>query len=341
MNPLVSVVIATHQRRELLRRALAALAGQTLAAERYEVVVVIDGSTDGTREMLAGLTPAHRLVVLDGPQGGRARAQNLAIGAARGEILVVLDDDMEPAPAMLERHAGHHPPGSRRCVMGGVPITPGPGDPRVARYMALKFNEHLERLARPDHALVPFDFYSGNTSLRTEVMREVGCFDPSFVRYGHEDVELFIRLRAAGVEVTYDPRAMADQAYGKGFRQAARDMVDAGFTAVKLVANRPEEVSRLPLGDFHTTSRKRIVIRAALLACARRIRLTGPAVFGLAAGLERAGLWRSRVFYEAAFDLAYWLGAQEALVTQTRAGSPLTALAGEVRRGPLDLLLHR
>ena len=68
---LVSVVIPTHQRRELLRRALAALGRQDLPADSFEVIVSIDGSTDGTSEMIETYTAPYTLRSVQGPRRGR------------------------------------------------------------------------------------------------------------------------------------------------------------------------------------------------------------------------------------------------------------------------------
>ena len=75
--------------------------------------------------------------------------------------------------------------------------------------MQARFAAHLARLAEPDHVYVARDFYSGNSSLRADVLRELGGFDESFIAYGNEDVELALRLRMAGVTLRYDPEAVA------------------------------------------------------------------------------------------------------------------------------------
>src|SRR6476646_1057313 len=93
---LVSVVIPTYKRRESVLRALRALAGQDLPAASFEVLVSIDGSDDGTREAIDALSTPYRLRRVDGPKRGRAAALNDAIRLAEGEIVVFLDDDMEP-----------------------------------------------------------------------------------------------------------------------------------------------------------------------------------------------------------------------------------------------------
>ena len=92
----MSVVIPTYQRRASVERALRALARQTLPVDEYEVILSIDGSDDGTREMATQLAAPYRLHVLWQPNRGRSAACNAGIGAASGWLLVLIDDDMEP-----------------------------------------------------------------------------------------------------------------------------------------------------------------------------------------------------------------------------------------------------
>jgi GT2 family glycosyltransferase len=339
-RPQVSVLIPTHQRREAVRRALLALAEQTDPADGYEAIVSVDGSSDGTEEMLAALDLPYELRVTAGPARGRAAACNSGLALARGEVLIVLDDDMRPVPAFVERHRAHHPPDSRRCALGAVPIELDGSSPRAARYVSAKFNSHLERLAEPGHEFAPRDFYSGNASLRTEVMREVGGFDESFSVYGNEDVDLWLRLRAGGVELLYDPEALARQEYDKGLRALCADTIQKGRTTVILARLHPEVFASLRLARPWDNSRPWIVARAPLLALSRRAGATPAAVFALASALERLGAWRQPLFYRAVLDFAFWAGVGAGLGESNPEGE-LRRLAEELRRGPIDLLLHR
>lgn len=339
-EPLVSLVIPTHQRRESLRRALVSLAGQTAAAASYEVVVSVDGSTDGTAEMIDGFDAPYALRRTAPDRRGRAAACNAAVAAAAGEVLIVLDDDMEAGPELVGRHAAHHPPGSRRCVLGAVPVVLDEDSPRAAAHVKQRFDAHLARLPDPAHLARPRSFYTGNASLRTEVMRAVGGFDESFGIYGNEDVELSLRLRAAGVELGYDPDAVAWQRYEKDFDGLQRDTMEKGRTTVLLARGHPEVFGDLRLAAPYESSRAWLVARAALLAATRRVPATARAVFAAGALLERAGLWRAPLFYRAALDYAFWAGAAAALREQEDEGE-LARLAGELQRGPIDLLLHR
>jgi len=339
-EPAVSVVIPTHQRRDALERALRSLGDQTAPAGSYEVVVSVDGSTDGTLEMLEAFDGGFPLRTAGGERQGRATACNRAVAMARGEVLIVLDDDMQVVPEFVERHRAHHAPGSRLCVLGAVPIELDESSPRAAGYIRTKFNNHLKSLAEPGRGFMPRDFYSGNASLRTEVMREVGGFDESFKAYGNEDVDLSLRLQETGVELRYDPEAMARQEYGKNLVELARDTFEKGHTTVALARAHPSVFHALRLAAPTENSRPWLVARAVLLALTRRRRSLAERVFAIAARLEALGLWRQPLFYRACLDYAFWAGVDSELSQSTNQGE-LESLAAELHRGPIDLLLHR
>jgi GT2 family glycosyltransferase len=339
-GPAVSVLIPTHQRREALRTVLESLAEQSVEPDSYEVVVSLDACNDGTAEMVDALEVPYRLRRVAPRARGRAAACNAALAAARGEVVIVLDDDMRVVPGFVERHRSHHPPGSRRCVLGAVPVELGEGSSHAARYVKDKFDLHLSRLSDPAHLALPRSFYTGNASLRAEVLREVGGFDESFGIYGNEDVELSLRLRKAGVELAYDPEALAFQEYGKDLGGLQRDTQEKGRTTVVLARSHPEFFGDLRLAEPDEASRPWLAARAVLLWLTRRAPATAGVVFATASLFERAGLWRSRLFYRPVLDYAFWAGVDAALRESNDEGE-LSKLADELKRGPIDLLLHR
>jgi glycosyltransferase involved in cell wall biosynthesis len=100
----LSVIIPTHNQAERLRLVLCGLRCQTLAAERFEVLVVDDGCTDGTAAVVQGAGMANLRVLSLRPNQGRSRARNLGAAEAAGELLVFLDGDALPGPDLLERY---------------------------------------------------------------------------------------------------------------------------------------------------------------------------------------------------------------------------------------------
>jgi GT2 family glycosyltransferase len=208
--PLVSVVIPTHNRAGSLRRLLDALCRQTYPAARTEVVVVSDGSTDATAELVRGFHAPFALHLLERRCRGAGIARNHGAALATGEILLFLDDDVEPAPGLIAAHAEAQAHLVRRVVVGPYPPA------RVRRPDLYQLNSRwwwdtrFREAARPHHRFGYRDVVTGNLSLRRSFFDEVGGFDPVFRDAGGEDWEFGIRLLAAGAELTFAPAAFAN-----------------------------------------------------------------------------------------------------------------------------------
>jgi glycosyltransferase involved in cell wall biosynthesis len=104
MDPLVSIVIPTKNRRDLLRETIASVASQTYS--HWEVIVVDDGSNDHTGEMIQSITSTDqrvRFVRRERSPAGASTCRNLGVSAAGGEYVVFLDSDDLLAPMCLER----------------------------------------------------------------------------------------------------------------------------------------------------------------------------------------------------------------------------------------------
>jgi GT2 family glycosyltransferase len=309
----ISVVIPSFQRRDALQRLLRGLQRQTLEAARFEVVVGVDGSGDGTREMLETFQAPYRLRWVWQANAGRAAACNAAVRRAEGDLVVVLDDDMEPAAGLLDAHRREHAPGSRRCVMGAVPIAVEDSAPPHVRYVATKFNQHLARLARPDHRFVIRDFYSGNASLRREELLAVGLFDERFRAYGNEDLELAHRLVANGVQLAFSAEALARQHFDKSLRELAKDETAKGRTAVLFAEQHPDALPGLKISAVRAQPVHRRAARRALLWATGRFRRTPNLVLRAAVIGERLAPDRLQLLYGFTLDYFYALGVEGAL----------------------------
>lgn len=307
-----SVVIPTYQRKGAVLRALDALARQSIAPDEYEVLVVVDGSDDGTRESAEALTVPYALRVLTQPNRGRASACNAGVAAACGEIVILLDDDMRPSPELLSAHLAAHPAGSRRAVIGAAPIAAPDALPAHAGYVARKFNRHLEHLARAGGPLALRDFYSGNLSIRRDLFEAVHGFDERFTTYGNEDLELSLRLAAAGIELVYEPAAVALQSYDKDFAALARDNVSKGRTAVLLARLHPDAREQLKLATFARESPLKRLAVGTLLAATRLYPRTRELVVRAVGALGARAVPGVQRLYPVVLDYLYWCGAREA-----------------------------
>jgi glycosyltransferase involved in cell wall biosynthesis len=317
-GPQLSVVIPTYQRRSSVLRALRSLTTQTLPPAAYEVVTVIDGSTDGTADAVRRLETPYPLVAVEQENRGRAAARNAGIRTARGEVVVFLDDDMEADPSLLESHWCAHVDAARRVVLGAVPIVLEAGAPPLVDYRARRFQSRLATLASPGYRLSYADIYSGNASARRSLLVEAGLFDETFDVYGHEDYELALRLEKADAEFVFSPSAVAHQHYENTFPALADDSVARGQTAVLFSRKHPEVARQLELGQEPRATPKWRLLRAVLLALTWVAPATVNVVTRFMQWVERRRPRRLDRYYDMALDYYYWVGVRGALAKRAR-----------------------
>src|SRR3954451_4660006 len=123
-TPAVSVVIPTYNRVARWPAVLEGLSSQTFERGAFEVIVVSDGSTDGTNDLLRNLTPPHDLVFEVQDNAGPAAARNRGIELARGPLILFLDDDIVATPTLIERHVCRHRNGRGDFAVIGPMLTP-------------------------------------------------------------------------------------------------------------------------------------------------------------------------------------------------------------------------
>lgn len=328
----VSVVIPTYQRCASVKRALRFLDRQTLSPTEYEVIVVVDGSTDGTAETLSAYQPRYPLHVVSQKNRGRAAACNAGIHLAHGEVIILLDDDMEADPELVEEHWNVHKIALNVAVIGAAPICLELGAPPTQRYVASKFNEHLSRLSAPGYVLRLRDVYSGNFSIRRETIIKVNGFDERFQIYGNEDLDLAVCLTQQDVMLVYHPGAIAQQRYTKDFAALARDHIAKGKTSVQLVNKHPGTLSQLKLAHPEEGSRLWRAVRKTLLEASRVLPGTPNVMIHLMRFAETSRVPQLDLFYPRVLDYFYWLGvAQMRRDTRLPSNPTVTALPREVQ----------
>ena len=212
--PCISVVVPTFNRLERLRRVLDALSKQSLDSKQFEVVVVSDGSTDGTDEYLSGTTP---LPVVHARQdnAGPGAARNHGIQLARGRLILFVDDDVLATPTLVQRHLEAHGDSASTVVIG--PMLNAPGfrySPWVAWEQAKLYKQYdAMRLGVYDATFR--QFYTGNASVPRELVVKAGGFDTTFRRA--EDIELSYRLDQLGATFVFEAEAKAHHLAERSF----------------------------------------------------------------------------------------------------------------------------
>ena len=226
--PHVSVVIPTYNRLARLRRVLAAFEAQTCPFELFEVVVVSDGSTDGTDEYLASAHPPFDLVVASQANAGPAVARNRGVQLARAPLVLFVDDDVVPTPTLVAQHlASHDVSGDADAVVIGPMCTPPDFSmqPWVAWEQSMLYKQY-DAMTTGMMAPTSRQFYTGNASVRRARLIEAGGFDTRFRRA--EDVELSYRLGRVGVRFVWNPDAVGYHYADRSFDSWLQTAVDYG-----------------------------------------------------------------------------------------------------------------
>ncbi|HVT20093.1 MAG TPA: glycosyltransferase [Mycobacteriales bacterium] len=194
MPPEVTVCVSTRNRSHLLPRLVGCLAAQTLASERMEAVIVDNGSTDDTWEVLSSLAaeaPFELRVHRNPPGRGPAAGRNRAWRDARGQWCAFTDDDCSPTPTWLESVlAGVS---GRRVVAAGA-VGPVPEDRDLVSTFT-RWTYATEGIARWGA--------TANFVAERADLDKVGGFDETFLNVAGEDTDLLFRLMDTGLEFEY------------------------------------------------------------------------------------------------------------------------------------------
>lgn len=296
-RPLLSVIVPAHQAAALLRDTLGAIRACALPGADWELILVDDGSDDGTAELGAEL--ADRVVRLRAPAAGPAAARNAGAGVARGDWLLFVDADVRVHSDLLVRFRDStvaHPGAS--AVFGTYddrPAAPG----LVSRYRNLLHRYVHLRGAGPAET-----FWAGLGGVRAEAFRAAGGFDSRrYSRPQIEDIELGYRLRDGGAEIILDPAMQGTHLKGWSLgRMIVTDFRDRAMPWMRLLLERRgRDRGSLNVGR---TERVRVTgAGLALAALATALGLRDPRPVWIALGLLVALIASNAALYR-------WLARQ-------------------------------
>lgn len=238
--PKLTVVIPTHNRKDMLRRNLEALARQTCPVEDFEVVVVDGGSEDGTPEMMASLQGRfpYRLTSLRQGNLGPGSNRNLGIRHSRGDILLFINDDVLPQPDFLVRHLEFHRQFPEPCwaMLGRVLQA---DEVKTTSFMRF-FEPFAFNIIEGAQEVDFYFFWTCNFSLKRRFVLENGMFNESVGYPAHEDVELGYRLAQKGLRIRYNPLALGHHHHFVTFDAECRHQYSMGYHFYLLWKNVPD-----------------------------------------------------------------------------------------------------
>lgn len=239
----LSVIIPTFNRADVLRRNLNLLAVQTVSKDQFEVIVVNDGSLDGTSRVLNEWQAKNELSlkVIQQNNSGQGVARNSAIEKAQGEILLFLGDDMLPKSDLLEKHLFFHEinPAPEKAALGLVLWHPEIKVTSFMRWLTssgvqFKFDD------LKDGDSVDFRrFYTSNISLKRSFLG-AERFDPDFSGWGFEDAELGYRLQQKGLKLIFLAEAVVQHFHEIDKSSLSERQKMAGKNAVLFQKKHPE-----------------------------------------------------------------------------------------------------
>lgn len=323
-SPAVSVVVPTRNRVESLLRLLYALVRQEAIPGGLEVIVVADGCTDRTESRISARPWSFDLHVLSLPASGPAVARNCGAALARGDILLFLDDDVEPEAGAVRAHLALHRSGTMQVGLGYLPPVFAAGSGFLATALRGWWEAMFDGPRRPWHRYSFRNLLTGHFSIRRTHFERLGGFEKSLSC--HEDWEFGYRAVRSRLQFAFVPEAVAWHHDTTDLQKVFRRKLDEGRADVRLARLHPELAPALPIGWTSQQASKPRVVDLAW----RHPSVGDRALAVLLLVLPLYERWRLRFRWRALIERAmtywYWRGVAAEIDT-SRALADLLSLA--------------
>lgn len=297
MSPInISVVIATRDRVRLLASCLSAFSRQTYDKNLFEIIVINDGSTDGTEAFLSGFKEKTDLNFryMSHENKGVSYSRNVGIDRAVGHFIAFTDDDCKVPENWLSKIAGLWEDAGTSVAGIGGPLNSHPGNNYISRYIHFldEFNSipvlgkyritHVHVSKLPDNAPIAY-LRTSNAVFRKRCVQEVGGFDIAFKRPGGEDPDLCYRILNLGLSFHLDKDLVV--------LHKNRDSIKSYFGALKsYIGGEFRQKSKIHCYRIKSIRRSCVLIPAQKLAALGFSLLTAPIIM-------------AKLFYRSQFSL--------------------------------------
>jgi GT2 family glycosyltransferase len=314
-EPLVSVIIPTHNRRDSLLRMLSALALQQFPLRNLEAIVVADHCLDGTPQALESLTFPFSCRCVPSVKRGPSSARNQGASLASGRLLIFLDDDTEPTPGLVRAHVKAHERLPHHAIIG--PYLPPEGNGKTSFFddeLRSWWNDIMLRMRPEGHRFCYTDFLSGNLSISSWMFNKIGGFDTSL--QVHEDYELGLRIIEHGWCLAFEPDALAHHHDMSDLDRSLVRKYNEGEADVRIGRMHPRVIASMPLAAPPAKLRtvERVLRR---IAFQRNKALSGCCIRSLklltAAGEKMRSRWIWLRHLHLLLFFYYWRGTADAV----------------------------
>lgn len=310
----VSIIIPTYNRLPRLKQVIAAVEQQTYPLDEVEVIVVSDGSTDGTHEYLSTLRTPLKLRFVAQANAGPAAARNNGIRNASGDYVLFIDDDVVPSPQLLAEHMRCHAGQTNLVVLGPMLNPPDFNFSAWVAWEQAMLIKQYEALQSGDWEPTPRQFYTGNTSLSRQILIDSGGFDERFRRA--EDIELAYRLEKLHVQFTFSINAVGYHYADRSFTSWLQIPYSYGRYDVVFSNEQDAYIMDFINEEFgHRNLLTRLTVRLCLdrPQTSNRVQEVARWTAEKSYPLGALGKLLSRVAYSVIFNLRYYQGIADEL----------------------------
>ncbi|MEM6630816.1 MAG: glycosyltransferase family 2 protein [Bacteroidota bacterium] len=252
----ISVIIPTYNGAKRIVNLLEALESQTY--KDFETIIVIDGSTDQTKEVLSKReTTLSSIQVVDQPNKGRAGARNTGIKQAKGEIILFFDDDIRPNPRCIEQHLRFHQQ-RKNSILVGACIHGNSSQKLIDKYRAYTENiwSNKEGYSEKKEIQISKDqiiFTTQNLSIPAHIFEEAFYFNENLT--DSEDFELCVRLLNQNFPIFFNQNAYGYHDDYKSLQEYIHRQREYLIARKALALDKPEYVKLYPKQFERVTSK--------------------------------------------------------------------------------------
>ena len=249
----ISISIITYNRKNILKDVIKSLENQTYSLDRFEIVIVDDGSVDGTPDVMKEIernSPCNIHYVRQEINQGKSVVRNISIEKAESNLILFLEDDTIADKYLIEEHVKAHTEGQETAILGEEIRGEDSISTPFGRYIideARKFFDGIQWLITSESPEGFKGFITFNLSVERNFLLKNGIFDPEF-KYFCEDIELGYRLCKKGLKLVYNKKAIINNFHPPFLDEYCSRHLTRGYFTVKFLEKHPGGLDISPPG---------------------------------------------------------------------------------------------